>query len=143
MFSIIMNIPFGCPLSISECCLRFLVNDPHDSHDCYDSTLAVIGSDTSGGKICMNRTSPASFTTITNITITTKNNRYYRLKSAFDPAVNLVAHGNSKSIWNLKLTDLRVSSIIIYIYLYLLFCTRGVNLSRNSHEDSLVIYSHS
>ncbi|WAR01759.1 VWDE-like protein [Mya arenaria] len=51
-FSVIQNVPFGCGSSNhSDCFLQYIVYDPDDSYDCTDSTLAILHSDTCGGRI--------------------------------------------------------------------------------------------
>ncbi|XP_053403088.1 uncharacterized protein LOC123543596 [Mercenaria mercenaria] len=103
-FTVFLNVPFGCPAGSQDCFLRFVVYDPYDSYRCYDSSIAVIHSDTCGGKLdgAMQGTigHVTSKSTITNITITTKNNRWYRLRRYFRLVLKLAAVGNSKPFWN-------------------------------------------
>ncbi|KAL4219880.1 hypothetical protein ACF0H5_020291 [Mactra antiquata] len=109
-FSVFLNVPFGCPLNADTCVLSFLVHDPEDNYDCRDSTIAVVHEDTSGGKLMIDTTAGvSSFTsTVINITITTKNNRYYRLRTYFKPIIMMSATGNTKWVWNQQLAELPV-----------------------------------
>jgi hypothetical protein len=111
-FTVYLNFPFGCSTDTPECALRFIVYDPNDSYHCYDSSIAVIHSDTCGGKV--DGATPATLThvstanTFTNITITTKNNRWYRLRWRFSLVLKLAAVGNSKALWNSPSTSVSV-----------------------------------
>ncbi|XP_060553958.1 uncharacterized protein LOC132715005 isoform X4 [Ruditapes philippinarum] len=112
-FTVYLNFPFGCSTDTPECALRFIVYDPNDSYHCYDSSIAVIHSDTCGGKV--DGATPATLShvstanTFTNITITTKNNRWYRLRWRFSLVLKLAAVGNSKALWNSPSTSVSVT----------------------------------
>ncbi|XP_053403087.1 uncharacterized protein LOC128558234 [Mercenaria mercenaria] len=103
-FTVFLNVPFGCPAGSQGCFLRFVVYDPYDSYSCYDSSIAAIHSDTCGGKVDGATEGTighvTSTSTITNITITTKNNRWYRLRRYFSLVLKFAAVGNSKPFWN-------------------------------------------
>ncbi|XP_053404098.1 sushi, von Willebrand factor type A, EGF and pentraxin domain-containing protein 1-like [Mercenaria mercenaria] len=111
-FTVFLNVPFGCPTGSQGCFLRFVVYDPYDSYSCYDSSIAAIHSDTCGGKVEGATEGTighvTSMSTITNITITTKNNRWYRLRWYFPLVLKLVAVGNAKPFWNTPSTSITV-----------------------------------
>lgn len=112
-FTVFLNLPFGCPADTQDCYLQYILYDEEDTYNCYDSTIAVVGSDTCGGKVegaTQGTIGQVTTTaTYTNITITTKNNRWYRLRSYFSLVLKLVAVGNSKLIWNTPSTRITVS----------------------------------
>lgn len=112
-FTVILNVPFGCPTHSPECFLRFVLYDENDWYNCYDSTIAVVSSDTCGGKVegatqgTIGHVTTMA-TSITNITITTTNNRWYRLRWYFSLVLKLSAVGNDKLLWNTPSTSITV-----------------------------------
>ncbi|KAH3800058.1 hypothetical protein DPMN_153683 [Dreissena polymorpha] len=85
--TVTLYVPFGCGTHSGDCRLQYLLHDPSDSYDCMDSTIAVLHSDTCGGRIeGSTETDMETFALTkheTTITIVAKNNNKYVLKSYF------------------------------------------------------------
>ncbi|XP_052799086.1 uncharacterized protein LOC128230682 [Mya arenaria] len=112
-FSVIQNVPFGCgSKNRVQCSLQYIVYDPVDSYDCTDATLAVLHSDTCGGRIdgvtVDGRRTIVWTKQVVNITVVVKNNDQYKLKNRFSLTLKTIPTGNAKPFWTGMSTGIEV-----------------------------------
>ncbi|KAH3700504.1 uncharacterized protein LOC127859566 [Dreissena polymorpha] len=102
-FTVTLYVPFGCGTHSEDCRLQYLLYDPSDLYDCIDSTIAVLHSDTCGGRIKgSTKTDIETFSLTkheTTITIVAKNNNKYKLKSQFQLKLQTFSDDNLKNLW--------------------------------------------
>ena len=84
--------------------------DPNDTYDCADSTVAFKADNDCGGKVQATNTIPASTGNDNTVTLTTKNNVDYGLKTYFELRAMVIFHGAGRTTWtHLLRTVLTVS----------------------------------
>ncbi|XP_052245778.1 uncharacterized protein LOC127854763 [Dreissena polymorpha] len=111
-FTVTLYVPFGCGTHSGNCRLQYLVHDQSDSYDCMGSTIAVLHSDTCGGRITGSTKNDMETFVLTKhettITIVAKNNNKYDLTRDFQLTLQTYSDDNQKKLWQGFATTIEV-----------------------------------